>query len=119
MALSADRSYMFLDDDGENCIQLSKANAGIHSMANGYSRLHARFPAEPEAIEEAFEEDANGDLMPVQGIHINDNTWGLNENNELYLKANYFKPNFGPPMNIIGGDAYFDFENLFTEDVTF
>ena len=73
----------------------------------------------PVYWEEAFEEDANGDLMPVQGIHINDNTWGLNENNELYLKANYFKPNFGPPMNIIGGDAYFDFENLFTEDVTF
>ena len=57
MTLSADRSYMFLDDDGENCIQLSKANAGVHTMANGLSRLESRFPAEPEAIEEAFDED--------------------------------------------------------------
>ena len=50
MALSADRIYMFLDDDGENTIQLSAANNGVFPMANGMTRLQARFPGEPDAI---------------------------------------------------------------------
>ena len=29
MALSADHIYMFMDDDGENTIQLSRANNGV------------------------------------------------------------------------------------------
>ena len=53
MALSADRIYMFLDDDGENTIQLSNANNGVFAMANGMTRLQARFPGEPEAVEAA------------------------------------------------------------------
>jgi benzoyl-CoA-dihydrodiol lyase len=53
MALSADRIYMFLDDDGENTIQLSSANSGVFPMANGMTRLQARFPGEPEAVEAA------------------------------------------------------------------
>ena len=53
MALSADRIYMFLDDDGENTIQLSAANSGVFPMANGMTRLQARFPGEPEAVEAA------------------------------------------------------------------
>ena len=43
--------------------------------------------------------------MPVQGIHINDNIWGLNQNNELYLKPNHFRYNSGP--------------EAFTQDVSF
>ena len=49
IALSADRIYMFMDDDGENTIALSAANGGIFRMANGMSRLEARFPGEPDA----------------------------------------------------------------------
>lgn len=50
MALSADRIYMFMDDDGENTIQLSLANNGVFPMANGMTRLQARFPGEPDAV---------------------------------------------------------------------
>ena len=53
MALSADRIYMFMDDDGENTIQLSRANNGVFPMANGMTRLQARFPGEPDAVEAA------------------------------------------------------------------
>ena len=53
MALSADRIYMFMDDDGENTIQLSRANNGVFPMANGMTRLQARFPGEPDAVETA------------------------------------------------------------------
>jgi benzoyl-CoA-dihydrodiol lyase len=49
IALSADRIYMFMDDDGENTIQLSAANAGLFQMASGNSRLQARFPGDPDA----------------------------------------------------------------------
>ena len=50
MALSADRIYMFMDDDGENTIHLSRANNGVFPMANGMTRLQARFPGEPDAV---------------------------------------------------------------------
>ena len=53
MALSADRIYMFMDDDGENTIQLSRANNGVFPMANGMTRLQARFPGEPDAVKAA------------------------------------------------------------------
>ena len=53
LTLSADRSYMFLDDDGENSITLSAANLGIHSMSNGMSRLEARFLGDDDAYNEA------------------------------------------------------------------
>jgi len=53
LALAADRSYMFMDDDGENSIQLSAASFGPFPMAAGCTRLQARFPGEPELIEKA------------------------------------------------------------------
>ena len=56
MSLSADRSYMFLDDDGENSIQLGVANQGLHPMANGLTRLEARFPGDPDAVQAALDE---------------------------------------------------------------
>jgi hypothetical protein len=59
----------------------------------------------PSNWTEAFEEDGNGDLMPVIGYNINDNMWFLNAENELSLKFNYFRYNFGPES--------------FTEDVSF
>ena len=50
LALSSDRTYMFMDDDGENTITLSAANKGVFPMANGMTRLQARFPGEPDAV---------------------------------------------------------------------
>ena len=40
---------------------------------------------------EAFEEDGNGDLMPIEGTALTNQIWALNSENELYLKANYFQ----------------------------
>ena len=49
LTLSGDRSYMLLDDDLENTVQLSRANAGLFPMASGLSRLVARFPGDADA----------------------------------------------------------------------
>ncbi|HCH65079.1 MAG: benzoyl-CoA-dihydrodiol lyase [Deltaproteobacteria bacterium] len=53
LSLAADRTYMFMDDDGENALRLSDANFGAFPMAAGCTRLEARFPGEPELIEKA------------------------------------------------------------------
>ena len=53
LSLAADRTYMFMDDDGENSLRLSDANFGAFPMAAGCTRLEARFPGEPELIEKA------------------------------------------------------------------
>ena len=50
LALATDRSYMFLDDDGENTVELSRANQGLFPMANGLTRLEARYPGDAAAI---------------------------------------------------------------------
>jgi benzoyl-CoA-dihydrodiol lyase len=47
LALAADRSYMFHDDDEKNAIALSAMN-GLLPMGNGLSRLQSRFLADPE-----------------------------------------------------------------------
>ena len=53
MALSGDRIYMFLDDDEQNTVQLTTANAGRFPMANGWTRLSARFQNDVESVSEA------------------------------------------------------------------
>ena len=49
LIFAADRSFMLADEDGQNTIRLSVGNAGAWPMANGLSRLVARFPGEPDA----------------------------------------------------------------------
>ena len=49
LALAADRSYMFHDDQEQNTIALSPMNAGLLPMSNGLSRLQTRFLGDPEA----------------------------------------------------------------------
>ena len=53
MALSGDRIYMFLDDDEQNTVELSEANTGRFAMANGWTRLTARFQNDADSIAEA------------------------------------------------------------------
>jgi benzoyl-CoA-dihydrodiol lyase len=48
LALAADRSYMFHDDNEENVIALSAMNGGPLPMSNGLTRLQARFLSEPD-----------------------------------------------------------------------
>ena len=52
LALGADRSYMFLDEDAENTVTLGPANAGAFPMANGLSRLANRYYGQPESVSE-------------------------------------------------------------------
>lgn len=54
---------------------------------------------------EAFEEDSNGDLMPVSSNCVNDTMWRLNSDNSLSLRSNHFRYNWGAAA--------------FTEDVSF
>lgn len=53
VALAADRSYMFDNEEEENCIQLSNANNGMYPMANGLSRIENRFYGDAELIAKA------------------------------------------------------------------
>jgi benzoyl-CoA-dihydrodiol lyase len=53
--LAADRSYMFLDEDEENAVQVTAASAGRFLMANGLTRLAVRFMGEPESIKKVLE----------------------------------------------------------------
>ncbi len=43
LALAADRSYMFHDDNEENLVALSPMNGGLLIMSNGLTRLQTRF----------------------------------------------------------------------------
>ena len=60
LALAADRSYMFHDDNEENVIALSPMNFGPLKMSNGLTRLQTRFlddqekAAELQARQEPF-----------------------------------------------------------------
>jgi len=64
IVLAADRSYMFMDDDGENCVRLTSANFGTFPMASGSTRMQTRFPGEPELIEKA--RDSKGDDIDAE-----------------------------------------------------
>jgi benzoyl-CoA-dihydrodiol lyase len=52
LVLAADRSYMLNDPEAPVALQLSELNAGALPMSNGLTRLHSRFLAEPEKVDE-------------------------------------------------------------------
>jgi benzoyl-CoA-dihydrodiol lyase len=52
LALAADRSYMFHDDNEENVIALSPMNGGPLPMSNGLTRLQTRFLDDAKKVEE-------------------------------------------------------------------
>jgi benzoyl-CoA-dihydrodiol lyase len=54
LALAADRSYMFHDDNEENVIALSAMNGGPLPMSNGLTRLQTRFLGDPGKRDEAL-----------------------------------------------------------------
>jgi benzoyl-CoA-dihydrodiol lyase len=63
LALAADRSYMFDDEDQANRIQLSGMNAGPLPMGNGLTRLETRFYRDPETVKAALAHE--GPLDPA------------------------------------------------------
>src|SRR5205807_6658042 len=50
LALAADRSYMFHDDNEENVVALSAMNGGLLPMSNGLTRLQTRFLGDPNKV---------------------------------------------------------------------
>jgi benzoyl-CoA-dihydrodiol lyase len=57
LALAADRSYMFHDDNEANVIALSPMNAGPLKMSNGLTRLETRFLDDPDRIRQVLQHD--------------------------------------------------------------
>ncbi len=70
LTLAADRSYMFLDDDGENTIRLSAASDGRLPMASGASRLATRFLADPAAPTRLLSEPADLDAETAEEVGL-------------------------------------------------
>ncbi len=60
LALSADRSYIFIDDDGENAVRVTPVNGGAFPMASGMHRLDARFLGNPDAVQACLSAGADG-----------------------------------------------------------
>ncbi len=56
LALSADRTFMLNDPNEKIELATSELNAGAFPMSNGLTRLHSRFLATPEKVEEVLEE---------------------------------------------------------------
>lgn len=56
LALCADRTFMLNDPDEKIELATSELNAGAFPMSNGLTRLHSRFLATPEKVEEVLEE---------------------------------------------------------------
>jgi benzoyl-CoA-dihydrodiol lyase len=54
LALAADRSYMFHDDNEENTISLSPMNGGFLPMSNGITRLQTRFLDDAAKVNEVL-----------------------------------------------------------------
>ncbi len=57
LALAADRSYMFHDDNEENVVALSGMNGGPLVMSNGLTRLQTRFLDDPAKVEALLAHD--------------------------------------------------------------
>ena len=70
LALAADRSYMFHDDNEENVVALSPMNAGPLPMSNGLTRLETRFL---------------GDTARVQALLAHDGAFNAGEAEEAGL----------------------------------
>ena len=47
-------------------------------------------------LEEAFELDENGDVVPSNAAHISDPMWILRNDNDLELRSNHWRYNSGP-----------------------
>jgi len=47
-------------------------------------------------LEEAFELDENGDVVPSNATHISDPMWILRNDNDLELRSNHWRYNSGP-----------------------
>ena len=70
LALACDRQYMFADEDGQNTVLLTDANQGVFPMATGISRLDARFPGDPDAVEAVLEQEGEIDASVAEELGL-------------------------------------------------
>ncbi|MEC7946837.1 MAG: 2,3-epoxybenzoyl-CoA dihydrolase [Myxococcota bacterium] len=70
LALAADRSYMFMDDDGENTVTTTDANAGPYPMAHGQTRLQARYPGDAAAPASVLGHEGPIDADDADGLGL-------------------------------------------------
>jgi len=66
LALSADRTYMLNSPDETVLMATSEMNAGALLMSNGLTRLHSRFLATPEKVDEALEHTGRFDAEAAE-----------------------------------------------------
>ena len=70
LALAADRSYAFDDDEGTTALTLSDSNGGAWPMANGVTRLTQRFPADPGAAAAVLDGDHRLDAPSAEELGL-------------------------------------------------
>lgn len=71
LLLAADRSYMLADEAGANKVVLdAEAQDGRFPMHSGQSRLRARFPGQPERVEEALENAGPIDAETADALEL-------------------------------------------------
>jgi hypothetical protein len=82
----------------ESKIKEIESNSGQKIISGNYAEN--RF-----LLEEAFEEDEFGDIVPTNHPFVSDPMWILKENGDLELRANVWRYNTGP--------------DAFTKDISF
>lgn len=70
LALAADRSYMLNDPEAPVALHLSELNAGALPMSNGLTRLHSRFLAEPEKVEEILKHEGGFETEEAESVGL-------------------------------------------------
>ena len=70
LMLASDRSYMLSSPDEIVKIAVSELNNGALPMSNGLTRLHSRFLAEPERLDEIFGLDKSFDTREAEDLGL-------------------------------------------------
>jgi benzoyl-CoA-dihydrodiol lyase len=70
MVLASDRSYMLADDDAENAVRVSSASAGRFPMSSGATRLHARYPGQPELPGKVLSQEGPIDAETAEKLEL-------------------------------------------------
>ncbi|HEX6729998.1 MAG TPA: 2,3-epoxybenzoyl-CoA dihydrolase [Pyrinomonadaceae bacterium] len=70
LVLAADRSYMLNDPEATVSLKLSELNAGALPMSNGLTRLHSRFLAEPEKVDEILNHEGDFETEEAEAVGL-------------------------------------------------
>ena len=61
-----------------------------------FNLIQNTFTNQRFTLEEAFELDAEGDIVPTNAKHVSDPMWILRNENDLELRSNHWRYNSGP-----------------------